>query len=131
MTHHAVRDDRLVYVVVANKSTRYPHGDSRIVYIGTTKLGVHRIASSTAWLACEMFDVHGVWKLDVYVVTCRRRQKVKTWRKLERGLLLMFRQDFGDVPRCNYQGTNMRWTDERDYFTEQGLRAAIQTYTDG
>ena len=42
---------------------------------------------------------------------------MKTWRKLERGLLLTFREEYGAVPRCNTQGKGMSWSDECDYFS--------------
>jgi len=50
---------------------------------------------------------------------------METWKKLERALLLTFRQEYGDVPKCNTQGKRMRWRDERNYFTEGRLRTIL------
>jgi hypothetical protein len=44
----AFRDNKLVYIARANKKLRYPWGKSRIAYIGTTKRGARRMASSAA-----------------------------------------------------------------------------------
>jgi len=65
--------------------------------------------------------LHGVTRLEVLVVTCQRRQRVKTWRKLERALLLRFRENYGELPRFNQQGKQMRWTDELSYFRRERL----------
>lgn len=46
------------------------------------------------------------------LLTCAPRQHVKTWHKLERALLLQFKDDYGRVPVCNTQGKNMVWRDE-------------------
>src|SRR5688572_14888607 len=85
ITREAVKSDKLVYIAVANKPLRYLHGRSRIAYIGTTKTGAHRMAASAAAKAQEMLDLHGVKQLEFYTVTCKSRQNVQTWRKLERG----------------------------------------------
>ncbi len=41
------------------------------------------------------------------MVTCTLRQKVKTWCRLERSLLVEFKGYFGDVPICNLHGRSM------------------------
>jgi hypothetical protein len=43
-----IGNQKLVYVLIADKRIKYPRGKSRIVNIGTTKKGVARIAHSTA-----------------------------------------------------------------------------------
>jgi len=130
ITREAVKSDKLVYIAVANKPTPYLHARSCIVYIGTTKNGAHRMAASAAAKAQEMLDLHGVKQLDFYAVTCRSRQNVQTWRKLERGLLLAFKHVYGEVPVCNSQGKNMRWTDEQKYFSRTRLESVIAQYSD-
>lgn len=125
----AVATDRLVYLAVANKALKYRYGRSRIVYIGTTKAGASRIAASAAAKARAMLALHGVRHLEFHVVACPRRQKVQTWKKLERGLLLSFRQEYGEIPTCNTQGKRMKWRDERRYFTERRLRSVIEKYS--
>jgi hypothetical protein len=54
---------------------------------------------------------------------------VKTWHKLERGLLLAFKDKFGEPPKCNIAGKNMQWTDELDYFTQERLNRVIDKYS--
>lgn len=129
ITREAVKSDKLVYIAVSNRSWPYPHAKSRIVYIGTTQNGAHRMAASAAAKAQEMLDLHGVKQLEFYSVTCRSRQNVKTWRKLERGLLLAFKHMYGEVPVCNTQGKNMVWTDELKYFTRQRLEGVLGQYS--
>ena len=125
----AVATDRLVYIAVANKALKYTYGRSRIVYIGTTKAGASRIAASAAAKAKKMLALYGVTRLEFHVVFCPRRQRVQAWKKLERGLLLCFRQEYGKVPNCNTQGKRMKWRDERKYFTERRLRSIIEKYS--
>lgn len=50
---------------------------------------------------------------------------MKTWAKLERGLLLCFRECFGEVPECNSHGKKMKVTDEFYYFAKKGVRNII------
>lgn len=129
INRNAVKKDRLVYIAVANKRSKYRHGRSRIVYIGTTKAGASRIAATAAGKAKELLELHGVTHLEFYVVSCLPRQKVQTWRKMERGLLLCFRERFGEIPKCNRQGKRMKWRDELKYFTEARLRSIIEKYS--
>ncbi len=125
----AIEGDQLVYIATANRRIHYRFGLSYIVYIGTTKAGASRIAASAASKASEMLALHGVRELEFHVVTCRGRKHVKTWMKLERGLILTFRHTFGEIPRCNRQGVHMVWTDELRYFTERRLRDIIQRFS--
>jgi len=112
---------KLVYLLIADKRLKYAKGKSRIAYIGTTKKGVDRIAQSVAARAEDILSLHGVRTFHVRVVTCNPRQNVKTWIKLERGLLLCFRERFGLIPQCNTQGKNMKETDEFYYFAKKGV----------
>lgn len=125
----AVHSDHLVYLACANSMHRYPHGRSRIVYIGTTKNGVDRVASSAARTARKFLNHRGVKTLEFFVVTCKRRPGVKAWRKLERGLLLAFKAEFGAVPHGNTQGKNAHWEDELDYFKYSRLGKVIREYS--
>ena len=129
INQNALDADRLVYFAVANKKFKYRYGRSRIVYIGTTQKGAARIASSAASKANDLLSLHGVTHLEFYVVTCARRQRVKTWRKLERGLLLTFRELYGEIPKCNSQGSKMKWTDEQRFFTQRRLKTTVQKYS--
>ena len=129
ITRTAFRTKCLVYLALANKAVKYSHGRSRIVYVGTTKRGAKRIAASAAAKAGDMLALHGISSLDFFVVSCQSRQNVKTWHKLERGLLLTFREMFGEIPECNAQGQKFRWTDEDYYFTRKRLRSVIEMYS--
>jgi hypothetical protein len=129
ITRTATNSSELVYIAVANKKITYANGKSRIVYIGQTKNGAERIAASAAKKAGMMLGLHGVKQLEFYVVTCTAQCPVKTWHKLERGLLLAFRERFGEQPRCNVSGKKMKWTDELEYFTRTRLDSVIQKYS--
>jgi hypothetical protein len=128
ITRAALQCDRLVYLALTSKPLRYQYGRSRIAYIGTTKRGASRMAASAASKADSMLDMHGVRDLNFYVVACGSRQRVKTWHKLERALLLTFREVYGEVPKCNSQGKRLQWTDELRYFTLKRLRAVLSRY---
>src|SRR5260221_10909417 len=92
---------KLVYLIVTAKTLKYHWGRSRIVYIGTTKKGMARIAQSAAAHADEVLALHGVKEFYVRVLMCAPKPNVKTWVKLERALLLLFRREYGELPVCN------------------------------
>lgn len=98
VTRASVASDRLVYVIVLTKRIKYPFGRSRIAYIGTTKRGVRRLATSMSTKAERALRKHGVREFAIRIVTCKGRRRVQTWKKLERGLLLTFREMHGAVP---------------------------------
>ncbi len=112
---------KLVYVLTADKKIRYAKGRSKIVYIGTTKNGIDRIASSAAYRAEEIFALSGVTRCEARIVTCTPRQRIRSWAKLERALLLAFRERYGSVPRCNKHGSRMKLTDEYQLFAKKRL----------
>ncbi len=103
-----VTNQELVYVHLASKKQSYKHGaKSRIVYIGTTKKGQARVASSMAERAKTILKLHGVTSFEVRIITCRRRQNVSSWKQLETALLIAFRSIYGAIPRYNKQGKNL------------------------
>ena len=116
----------LVYIAVANKKLGYTYGSSKIVYIGTTERGVARITESAAERSEELLAIHGVISVDF---SCTRKQKVRTWEKLERSLLIKFREMFGEMPWGNTQGVGLQWDDELEYFSEDRLRGVIEKYS--
>jgi hypothetical protein len=81
-TRVTIGKDKLVYVLVADKRLSYEEGKSRIAYIGTTKNGASRVASSVAYRAQEILELHGVRSISARIITCKPRQGVETWRKL-------------------------------------------------
>lgn len=125
----ALHERSLVYVACANKLIKYPRGRSRVVYIGTTKNGIDRIAASAARTAKRFLNHHGVRSLDCFVVTCRKRPGLKTWKKLEHALLLAFKDVFGQVPIGNTQGKNSFWDDELSYFKLRRLRTIVEAHS--
>lgn len=118
--------EKLVYVMRADKKLKYAEGRSRVVYIGTTSRGIDRMTSSVAARAKAILDLHGVEEFTVHVITARKRQRVKTWHKLERALLLAFREVHGEVPRCNSHGKKMKETDEFRYFSKARLQTILE-----
>ena len=129
ITRAALRATKLVYVARANKPYRYRWGRSRIVYIGTTKRGVYRIASSAAAKSTDLLGKWGIRHLDFHIVQSGKLQSVETWKELERALLLMFKETFGDVPYANTQGKNIRRHQVSKYFRDSTLRQIIHLYS--
>ncbi|MGD0596124.1 MAG: hypothetical protein ABSA64_01210 [Sedimentisphaerales bacterium] len=121
----AFKDTRLVYVARANRKLRYKLARSRIVYIGTTRVGANRIAVSAAKKGEELLSNYGVKHLEFNIVVCGRLQGVETWRKLERALIIRFRELYSDPPKANKTGEKMRWKDERQYFSLSRLDKII------
>ena len=122
----SIGKNKLVYILVCDKKLVYKFGRSKIAYIGTTKKGLARISESVAFRAKDILRLSGVKTFEARVVSCRPRQNVKTWHKLERALLLEFREMFGDVPKCNSHGTGMSERDEfKKYFTKARIKRII------
>lgn len=128
LTRVSVNEEKLVYVLLAGRKRKYTNGRSRVVYIGTTKRGIQRIASSVASKAGEILAEHGVRELHVRIITCRPRPRVKTWLKLERALLLTFREIYGQIPLYNQQGKKMREDDEFLYFGRTRVRGIVKSF---
>jgi predicted GIY-YIG superfamily endonuclease len=121
----AVRADKLVYIARANKKMRYPWGNSRIVYIGTTKNGIRRIASSAAWKGEQLLAEHGITQLDFYIVTCTRRKALPGWKRLERALISRFCELFGDSPQANKTGRVPQPGSWKNRFSQKKLDQVI------
>ena len=124
-TKVSIGKNKLVYAILADKRVSYPSGRSRVVYIGTTKKGIGRIARSAAARAKDILDIHGVREFTVRVITCHPRKRVKTWLKLERAMLLVFKDLHGKVPRCNKQGNRMKERDEFKYFRRRRIERIL------
>ena len=126
----AFKDSKLVYVARANKKIRYPGGGrgdkSKIAYIGTTKIGARRIASSAVWKGADLLFEYGIKHLELHIVLCGKRPGVESWKKLERALLIRFKELYGAIPKANNQGQKMRWKDERLYFSQDRLDKIIE-----
>lgn len=129
ITRAALQANKLVYIARANKPYRYRWGRSKIVYIGTTKAGVHRIAGSAASRASLLLGKWGINQLEFHVVRSSKVQNLETWRILERAMLITFKEMYGDVPAANKQGKNMRWHQKGKYFRDEKLREVITQFS--
>jgi len=120
--------DRTVYFQVADKPISYELGRNRIVYIGATGVGSERIMSSIAERIPDAFKIHGVNTIEVHEIACAPRQRIKTWRVLERACLLVFKETYGQPPRMNTHGIGLWWTNESKYFDLDQLRRVMRRY---
>jgi len=118
---------RMVYVLRADKPLKYKKGRSRIVYIGETRRGTKRPASSAASKALQAFrTLRGVRRIDVHPLTFRGKQNVKIWEVLERDLLTTFKALFGEIPQFNRQGTGRKFSVDRiRYFRKRRLQKIV------
>ncbi|MBI5290896.1 MAG: hypothetical protein HY872_03355 [Chloroflexi bacterium] len=108
VTRTAIESKQLVYVLVADKEVRYTSGKSKIVYIGTTKRGLARVASSTAYQASAILKRQGIRKLSAYILTYQGVRGLKDMhKKLEKAALAMFKFKYGDKPLANKQGADI------------------------
>ncbi len=128
ITRIAYAASELVYLAYANKPLRYEHGDSRIAYIGTTKNGVWRVACSATWKAQDLFTRKGVHTLEFFLIAAPRHGKHTTYRKLERALLLRFRERYGSVPAANKQGKRLSWRADDNVFTHASINKIIEDF---
>lgn len=126
VTPVSVKAKKLVYVLTADKKIPYLEGRSCVVYIGTTKHGIRRIASSVAKHTEEILGIRGVKNLQAHVVAPAGRQSVKSWTLLERALLIAFKEKYGEQPRCNTQGKRMKERDEFEYFTRRRISRILE-----
>lgn len=126
---HATRmfsqNQQLVYVIQADKKLQYEKGRSRIAYIGTTQKGSGRVAESAAERGSDVLALRGVREFTVRIVTCKGRQGVKMWIKLEHALLWTFLCLFGRVPKCNSPKRTQTEADSYKYFKKRGLARTI------
>jgi hypothetical protein len=104
---------RVAYVLCADKPLKYGKHCSRIIYIGESgKKGLGRPATSAYRKADQAFGtrrpskkLRSVTEIDVYLLTFRRRQRVRLWEVLERDLLATFKELYdGALPCYNNQG---------------------------
>lgn len=128
LAHHAVKDQKLVYLIAVQTRWRYQRGSSHIIYIGTTRKGLDRIADSIAKKAQQIFDLHDVHGAQVHVVTCGPRQRVKTWLELERALLVTFRKLYGELPELNKKGKKLPRVDPAKFFNPSNLESIVKQF---
>lgn len=127
----ALDHERLVYVICADRKLRYDSGDySHIAYIGTTKKGISRVAGSAAYRAQDILWEHGVQSFDVRLVTCPSRKGLRSWMRLERAMIISFREMFGKIPLCNVQGSGFEEYREFDTFKRSRIDQIIRDLSD-
>jgi len=85
--------ERIVYLLAVDRLLLYKGKRSCIAYIGTSKRGLSRIATSVAHQGEKAFRLHGVKNIYAFVLTSRGRQGTKLWKKLERAALLTFKRE--------------------------------------
>ena len=91
-----------------------------------TKQGAGRIASSAVWKGADLLIQYGIKHLEYHIVLCARQPGVESWKKLERALLIRFRQLYGAIPKANKQGSKTRPKDELRYFSQDRLDTIIR-----
>lgn len=104
--------DRIVYLLVGMKPFKYEAGRSRIAYIGTSKRGAHRVASSAAHRAEEVFAQRGSRQMEIFIASCDSRPGLKSWKYLERALLAQFLAWYRELPLCNRQGKKYKFDEK-------------------
>lgn len=117
----------MVYILVANKSYKYPSGRrSRIVYIGTTGKGAQRPATSAVQKASEAFgELRGVKTIETHIATCRGRKRMKTWEHLESALLATFSALHYKLPTYNKRKGSMVFMEDVRLFRHKALQKLI------
>ncbi len=126
----AIGLQKLAYILCADQSRRYSNKKSRIVYIGTTKKGANRISASIACKGMEALGKRRIKEVTAHIVQCGCRPGLETWKKLEAALLLVFRREYGENPKLNYQKSNIGIERVRQIFSEEKLRKILATYDD-
>ncbi len=129
LSRGALGADRLVYILAANKPIKYPQGRSRIVYVGTTKRGVRRVASSVAHRAEGILGRPGLKTVDAHLLTYSGRPGAqRLWAKLERAMLFIFKYEYGDIPILNKVGRNIWPGTEFKFFSRRALLKCIREF---
>ena len=119
--------ERMVYILVANKSFKYFSGRrSRIIYIGTTGKGGNRPATSAIEKASEAFsELRGVKEIKVHIATSKGRKAVRTWEHLESALLATFIALHFELPKYNKRKGSIANTEDISLFRNKALRKVI------
>lgn len=59
-----------------------------------------------AYKAVDLLGMRGIKSLEVCLVVCPPRPGARSWARLERDLLITFKNEFGAVPIGNTSGKN-------------------------
>jgi hypothetical protein len=121
----------MVYILVANKSYKYKNRRSPIIYIGTTGKGAQRPATSAVAKASQAFsELRGVKQIEVHIVTCRGRKRVRTWEHLESALLITFRDLYYELPKYNKKKGSVRYQEDVTLFRQEALKRLILQFAE-
>ena len=126
VTRLASSSQRFSYIVVANKIVAYRTGRSKVVYIGATDGEIESSRLHGRRVNEEILANHDPTHFEAHVVTCKSILRVETWRKLERALLLTFRDLYGETPLCNRHGAGIQQEDEFSFFTRERVRNVLE-----
>jgi hypothetical protein len=123
---------RMVYILVAKKSYKYPSGRrSQVIYIGTTGKGVRRPATSAVDKASDAFsELRGVREIEAYIATCGGRRAVRTWLHLESSLLAVFRERYWGLPKYNKKKGSVRFAEDVSLFRRKALEKILLRFGD-
>ena len=124
----SVNGRKLTYILAVNKPVKCKDGRSRIVYIGTTKTGVARIAASVSDKSERALKKHGQSRIEAFVLTCPPRPKVEMWKVLERAAIAAFKREYQQLPEFNTRGKSFKWRDVKRYFQEETLLKRLRTF---
>ncbi len=130
VTRQAISKSKIAYALTANKALKYPDARSTIAYIGTTERGLKRMTETVAARADDLLTNHGINTLEVHVIQCKGKQRVKSWKSLEHALLLCFKRYYGAVPLANKigKGSIGGWQKDLDYFNERAVIETLRKY---
>jgi len=120
--------NNMVYILAANKYFKYRNGRSQIIYIGTTKRGAGRPATSAVNKASQAFGkLRGVKTIKVHIATCRPRRAMQTWKHLESALLDAFLKRYFGLPKYN----KVRPRPKEGLFSDNALAKLISQFDRG
>jgi hypothetical protein len=126
VTRLAGPTSKLCYVVTANKIVAYPAGRSKVVFIGATDEGLDRAVAAVASRTQQIFSNHDITHFEAHVVTAKSISRVAVWTKLERALLITFRELYGGPPLCNHKGAGIKEEDEFAYFSRARIENVLE-----
>ena len=125
----ALENKCVSYIILANRRLQYENGGSKIIYIGQTIDGIRRVAESTA-SRTEIFEQYDVREIKTYIVSCEPRQEERDmWgdvQNLERAILKVFEEFYGEIPKLNRNGAGPHAQDALDCFSETRIREILR-----
>lgn len=78
--------------------------------------------------AIEFLEEWGIKRLDVHFVTCPPRSGSRSWITLERDLLVVFKAEYGSVPKGNTSGKNFEIDKLSRKFQSRRLKGLLASF---